>query len=291
MKSFSEKIFSGEPVNSEEWTTYLQRAHERQPGMTSLGTGLRCNDEGLNSYQILAGAIVRERPETQRVLDLACGDGHLFSSFDEAKGRFELVGVDMSPDELALAKGKTFRHPTRFRLAMAHQTAEESNSFDAITCHMAFMLMMPMEPVIDEIFRLLKPKGQFAALSVSTRPGAGFETVFMNLRHQYFLNTFPNFKRPKLGDDRVYNLEGLRRLFTEDRFHELQLRPLNLHSRYPASQVWSHFKSYYLVSLMPEKNQAELQQLIESAALKEADSGGFVSFNFQYDLFIVEKRA
>ncbi len=58
-------------------------------------------------------------------------------------------------------------------LAEAQKIPLGDASADAVLCHMALMLMLPIEPVIGEIHRVLAPGGIFAAVSGTPKRRAG----------------------------------------------------------------------------------------------------------------------
>ena len=98
------------------------------------------------------------------VLDLACGSGYLL---DLIKRRqrvpITLIGVDMSSVELELARAR-LGDAARLLEVRAQDIALPDASIDYAVCHLAFMLMQPIEPVIEKLGALLKPGGSFAAI-------------------------------------------------------------------------------------------------------------------------------
>ncbi len=115
--------------------------HAARPGFTSRGF------ERSGSYDRLAAAV----PAGARVLDLACGDGALLSRIPGA------IGVDLSVEELALARGVVVR-------ARAQALPFADRSFDVVTCHLALMLFDDIEQVVTELARVLVPGGSVLAV-------------------------------------------------------------------------------------------------------------------------------
>jgi ubiquinone/menaquinone biosynthesis C-methylase UbiE len=104
--------------------------------------------------------LVARMPEGGRVLDLGCGNG---AKIARLAGRFELVGVDLSEEQLRLAgakvPGATFVHGDFAELAFPAET------FDAITALYSIM-HVPREEhraLFASILRWLKPGGLFLA--------------------------------------------------------------------------------------------------------------------------------
>ncbi|WP_371039531.1 class I SAM-dependent methyltransferase, partial [Rhodosalinus sp. FB01] len=80
-------------------------------------------------------------------------------------GALRLVGVDMSPDELALARARLPEGRARLIEAQAQRLdALADGAVDVALCHWALTLMDPVAPVLEEVARVLAPGGRFAAL-------------------------------------------------------------------------------------------------------------------------------
>ena len=153
---------------------HLTAVHERAPGFTEGCASACLNADGINSYAWLCHAA--RPPESGAVLDLACGSGVLLERCRSMFGPdVALSGLDMSAAELALAESRLGRDGPRLHRGLAQKLDFASdNSFDAVLCHWALTLMDPLEPVLEEIRRVLRPGGTFAAIvdgPASSAPG------------------------------------------------------------------------------------------------------------------------
>lgn len=143
---------------------HLNAVHERAAGFTEACAANCRNAAGLNSYEWLSQAV--QPPRGGHVLDLACGSGVLL---EECRDRYgagvALSGVDMSPDELILARDRLADADVALHEGLAQSLGFAGDAeFDAVLCHWALTLMDPLEPVLAEIARVLKPGGVFAAI-------------------------------------------------------------------------------------------------------------------------------
>jgi SAM-dependent methyltransferase len=143
---------------------HLNAVHEQAAGFTEACAANCRNTSGLNSYQWLSQAV--KPPRGGHVLDLACGSGVLL---EECRARYgadiALSGVDMSPDELILARERLADADVTLHEGLAQSLGFAGDAvFDAVLCHWALTLMDPLEPVLAEIARVLKPGGVFAAI-------------------------------------------------------------------------------------------------------------------------------
>lgn len=107
-----------------------------------------------------------------RVLDLGCGEGrHTIAAWLQREAH--CVGVDLSPRDVSRASEKAgpFRpelpaSPTRsigFGVADGLQLPFADHSFDVVICSEVLEHIGPYREVLDEIRRVLKPGGAFAA--------------------------------------------------------------------------------------------------------------------------------
>lgn len=126
------------------------RFHAARPGATS-----RALARG-DSYLRLAALVA----SGSRVLDLACGDGHL-SRLLTARG-CTVTGVDLSAAELARARALD---PTGMYVrARAQHLPFVSGSYDCCVCHLGLMLFDNPHAVGAEIQRVIGPNGTLYAV-------------------------------------------------------------------------------------------------------------------------------
>lgn len=103
----------------------------------------------LNSFNDLEG---------KRLLDVACGTGHLVGA--AAKRGAISSGIDFAEPMIAVAWAN---YPNQaFRVADASELPYEDASFDAVTCSFGLSHMEYPQTAVEEAFRVLKPGGQFA---------------------------------------------------------------------------------------------------------------------------------
>jgi SAM-dependent methyltransferase len=94
----------------------------------------------------------------ERILDLGCGTGQL--SAEIAAGGCDVVGVDRSPEMIALARNK---FPVlRFEVCDARVMPFE-NEFDAVFSNAALHWIPQAEQVVAGVARALRPAGRFVA--------------------------------------------------------------------------------------------------------------------------------
>jgi len=190
---------------------HLRTVHQKHTGFTE-ACAISCRDElGRNSYEWLTELVPNNR--SLRVLDLACGSGPLLKMLFDRNKNLNLKGVDMCPEELALAKTRLINSGTNFFESKAQNLSPiNDNSIDIVLCHWALTLMDPIAPVLDEVKRVLTSKGRFAALvdgPMNTAPG--YKEIH-DLIYSYVQEEIPSYGKIDLGDPRIRGSESLSNL-------------------------------------------------------------------------------
>ena len=117
-------------------------------------------ENGTTSYEALVTA-AELRPQ-QTVVDLGCGEGPLLRYVRRCDVRY--IGVDFSAASLTAARQHFGTTDAEFVEADAGQMPLPDASCDVVLSHMALHIMQPVEPVLCEIARVLKPNGTLHVL-------------------------------------------------------------------------------------------------------------------------------
>jgi SAM-dependent methyltransferase len=241
---------------------FLRAYHARYPGATALAFADGRSEDGRSSYDHLA-----ELPAVgEHILDLGCGDGHLLELLAR-RGCRRLVGVDMSPEELAGAAARPGLVGVRLVEARAQALPLEEASIDWALSHMAFMLMTEVEVVVSELARVLRPGGRFAAMvgGGPAEDGDAF-ALFLRLFHDVYLGL--EEKPPRLGDRRTRDAAGFAALFHPGSGFEaaIEERVLIVRLDAGAERLWDILSAMYEMLVVPPDRAAALRQRFLDAA-------------------------
>ncbi|MGF1525753.1 MAG: class I SAM-dependent methyltransferase [Candidatus Competibacterales bacterium] len=209
------RVRRGERPSAAELQEHLLAVHRHHAGFTESCAG-RCRDaQGRNSYQWLAEAV--DPHCHRRVLDLACGSGPLTAWCRQRFGAaVALTGVDMSPEELALARLRIPDPDVVLHCGLAQQLDFlDDASVDAVLCHWALTLMDPVEPVLAEVRRVLGEGGIFAAIVDGERTSAPGYDELHHLIYGWVQREYPGYGTIDLGDVRVRTTAELTALVVE----------------------------------------------------------------------------
>jgi len=114
--------------------------------------------------------VIAQRAETlqqlapirgEHVLDIGCGPGFLCESISPLVGpEGAVVGVDISPDLIALCERRSASECLSYLVGDATKIDRFDATFDAVVCTQVAEYVPDVDRVISEAFRVLKPGGR-----------------------------------------------------------------------------------------------------------------------------------
>ncbi len=212
---WTQRLQCGEQPSEVDLREHLLAVHRHHTGFTESCAG-RCRDaSGRSSYEWLAETVDPSRH--QKVLDMACGSGVLTALCHQRfGGQIELIGVDMSPDELSLARQRLSDEAVQLHCAFAQEMGFIADaSIDVVLCHWALTLMNPVEPVLNEVRRVLRPDGVFAAIVDGDMAAAPGYRELHELIYDWVQREYPGYGDVDMGDPRVRTTAALAALAEE----------------------------------------------------------------------------
>lgn len=256
---------------------YLQRWHSRHPGATTASIGALSDGLGRNSYDQLARALgVQDEP----VLDLACGDGYLL---ELVRRDHDCLGVDWNKAELSGAS-RRLGSPAPIARADAADLPIATRSLGAVLCHYALMLLQPLEEVLAELARILRPGGLLAAVlpraspDESPNPMAVFRAAWKQVTESHPVTI------PPIEDERVFQAEGLRELLVNARFTSVMVQPISASKAMTVDELTELFLLTYTPDLLPPAGRADLTRILERELDRLKDRNGKVLIVLHSDL-------
>jgi SAM-dependent methyltransferase len=229
--------------------------------------------EGRSSYEVIAEE-TNGLPRDVRLLDLACGDGYLLDLLAQ-RGMSNMAGVDRSPEELAAARER--RGPrAELYCQDARALSLPARSVEVVLCHVALMLMDSVESVLAEIVRVLRPGGRLVAIVNRYLLDAAFEVYRRELHHA---TAQAGMARLRLGDPRMFTVEGLRELICGPGFdnEDLTIQDFDVQTRATPVALWSMLRLSYDAVRLPPSAQAMLEERLLRGWEPLKDESGLVS--------------
>jgi SAM-dependent methyltransferase len=232
--------------------SYLLGYHARFPGITSRTFARGRIDDFRSSYDALcdvACATLSTEPSAPKplLLDLGCGDGYLLErlvrrGLDPA----QLVGIDMSPDELTLARARPALDGATLRCERAQTMSLASASVSCVVSHLAFIHMVNPEDVVAEIARVLCPGGVFSTLLIGQSRSLAPDAFALFLDHFTRIEDSVGCDLPDLVDHRLCSFGGWAGLFHQRTgFGELAIDNLEVSLDGSVEEVWHSLSGIY----------------------------------------------
>ena len=212
--TWTESLANNQRPDGKALLAHLRTVHKNNAGFTEKCPSTCRDKAGRNSYEWLAEIV--PRTDGIRVLDLACGSGKLLKILYDRNKNLRLKGVDMCPEELALAKARLPDGVVDlFELKAQNLTAIDDNSIDVVLCHWALTLMNPITPVLNEVSRVLSSGGRFAALVDGPMNAAPKYSDVHNLIYRFVQAKLPKYGEIDLGDPRIRSTDRSKNLLHE----------------------------------------------------------------------------
>lgn len=249
---------------------FLRAWHARYAGKASdIFSYDSVEADGRSSYALLVDDVAAF-PDVTTAVDLGCGDGHLLAMLARRFPRAQLVGVDMSAEELELAHRRSLGQNVRLVAARADAIPLADASVDAVVCHMALMLFDDARAVVGEVTRILRPGGVFAA-ALGPAPGSSelVKSFGALLREAESREKLPPLQ---IGDAATFAQDSLLELFANDQW-STRAEELRLRFDGTDEQILAVLLGMYNVARLSEQGQTELAARL-NAELIERRRGG-----------------
>jgi SAM-dependent methyltransferase len=240
-----------EPV---DWKSYLAEFHRTRAGVAEAVLSRTLAGDH-SPYRWLARAV---SADANVIVDLASGSGPV--SRELAQPGRTVVGVDLSADELALAVA---RGPGPWVRGDALRLPFRDGAVDVVTSSMGLVVVTPLEQVLDEVARVLRPGGVLAAIAPAVRP-LGPRDLRVLTRISGRLRTKPSFPAPVeiTGFHKALAAAGLTRVEDKrERYH------FSVRSREDAELVMS---ALYLPHTRKSRVQAAVEYLEDRLKRRES---------------------
>lgn len=251
MRPFFPRIRGGARDNSSV-AQDLVEYHSQNPGVTEATLGALTTRNGSTGYDLLAA---RVPAGARSVLDLGCGNGPLLRRL-LALPLERVIGIDVCRKDLELAHADD----PRLELLETPGQAFELHELDAVLSHHAFYLMEPIETVIANVARALRPGGTFAF--VTSSPNDDDYEVWSTMMARFGAITkreHPTFTG--WGDRRAWSDDGLRSLFSLDVFTPFTIDDFVLVAREPHEALVDRLlRFFYSAELQSDEGRAETRR-------------------------------
>jgi SAM-dependent methyltransferase len=206
-----------------------------------------------------------------RVLDIACGTGAVVQEALRRVGpEGEVVGLDLSPDMLAVARRKL--PDLDLRQGRAEELPFDDEAFDAVTCQFGLMFFEDRDASLRHMRRVLRPRGRVSVAvwdALERTPGYLVLTEVIE-KHLGTEAGVPVRAAFALGD-----VDAMRSMLTGAGFARVQARSIDATARFPSVADWveAEVKGWIAADIAEQAYAALLEDAHRALALYERADG------------------
>lgn len=253
-------------TDTADWSVRLRAWYAATPALTHALTSKYKTSAGCNTYELLARELDDVPVANPTVVDLGCGGGDLYRYGQRRIGTGYWVGIDFVPEQIAAAR-RAFPS-VDFRCEPAQATSLENSAVDAVLMHGVLGEITPLDGVIDEVARVLRPGGLFAATAQATDTD----------------------RSEAPGDPRSRTREGLASLF-DDRFDAPRIADHTFLFKDTPDGLWEVLsRRSYQIGMLPEQDKAAMRDQIMAKLVSAADDPSRPSIEVPLLLVTTTKR-
>ncbi|MCO1601841.1 DVU_1556 family methyltransferase [Desulfosporosinus nitroreducens] len=132
-------------------------------GVTLRPGGFALTDLGIGKCDLLTGA---------RVLDVGCGSG---ATVERLVSQYQLQAIGLDSSEVLLESGKKRNPDLNLIRGLGEDLPFPVNHMDGVLAECALSVMEDLDQVLNEIFRVLKPRGWLLVNDVYARNPEGLQ--------------------------------------------------------------------------------------------------------------------
>lgn len=291
MESIFNKIINGKELFPDEWQQLLLQYHKQHTGITYELFKEFKSKEGYNSYELISNEIKITKAEKVELLDIACGNGIISQYCLKKSSNIKYIGIDISKHQIELAKTMHEGNNIEFRVEDSGDMSFRDSKFDYVVCHLALMLLNPVQKTLHQIERVLKTNGYFLAIVNSRKVNDELLKKIMIKVGQFIKSKCPDFGIKNGGNSKTYDKDGLEFLLKEfpTLSKNIEVIELELIRKMTFMEFWKLISSSYNVFSLPQNHIKELKKLVFKK-LKEVTIGGnYLEVKYPFNLYKIKK--
>ncbi len=214
---------------------------------------------------------------SETILDVGCGDGKITADMARAVPQGSVIGVDISPSMIQMARNIS-GHPN---LEFEVQDAAKLNfdkKFDLITSFTVMQWVLEQAQALQGFEKALKNGGKLWVQIPTGLPAAMQEALEKTISSERWKSTFTHFSAPW----RFYQPDEYRKLIIDAHLTPMRLDVTTKHEFFPSRAAFHGFLKQWFPYLRPlpaDQKETFLTELLDNyLKILPADSLGRVSF-------------
>ncbi|HKW71968.1 MAG TPA: methyltransferase domain-containing protein [Candidatus Dormibacteraeota bacterium] len=231
----------------------------------------------------------------EQVLDVATGTGLVAHLVAERTDPGLVIGIDLSPNMLAIARARKAKNVQYMGMAAEHLVFRPA-TFDMVTMGEALAYLSDPTAALEEAHRVLRPEGRLALScqrrSLNTRAQDLFFQGLGPMARRHYLS-LPRFssERSRFGEP-----DMLREMLTEAGFDVTKSTETVTGGRTNDAREWTELMSgagplpYTLIRALGPRYRNELEAEVEAAMASLGDPDDAFRYHHSYLLVVAKKR-
>ena len=231
----------------------------------------------------------------EQALDVGTGTGLVAHLVAERTDPGAVIGIDLSPNMLAIAKSRKAKN-IQFMGMAAERLVFRPSTFDLVTMGEALAYLADPVVALEEAHRVLRPEGRLALScqrrSLNTRAQDLFFQGLGPLARRHYLS-FPRYssERSRFGEPDV-----LKPMLTEAGFEVTKLTEMVTGGRTTDAREWTELMAgagplpYTLIRALGPRYRNELEAEVEAAMASLGDPDDAFRYHHSYVLVVAQKR-
>jgi ubiquinone/menaquinone biosynthesis C-methylase UbiE len=231
----------------------------------------------------------------ERILDVACGTGIVARLAAKHMGVGRVVGLDLNPSMLAVAKSVSFDHrpPIEWQQGSALELPFEDGSFDVALCQLGLQFFPDRTVALREMLRVLVPGGR---LALSVYSAIERTPVALALAQALDQHLGPGASAVKRSEHALADADELHRLVADAGLIDVTLEPVTQTIRfasprdYVGLQIAATPMAAMVAGMESERRDAVIDAITASVVSSLSSHAGGEGLTSPQEAFVVQAR-
>jgi ubiquinone/menaquinone biosynthesis C-methylase UbiE len=231
----------------------------------------------------------------ERILDIACGTGIVARLAAERMGAGQVVGLDLNPGMLAVARSVSGGHnpPIEWQQGSALELPFRDGSFDVALCQLGLQFFPDRTVALGEMLRVLVPGGR---LALSVYSAIEQTPVALALAQALDRHLGPGASAVKRSEHVLADADELHQLVADAGFTDVTLEPVTQTIRFASPRDYVRLQiaatpmAAMVAGMESERRDAVIDAITASVVSSLSSHASSESLTSPQEAFVVQAR-